>query len=124
MIRDGDEDDYPQSTSDEDEFVGLDPVDDPTHHDAEVWSVPTIDYYRKTYANAMGGDDQKAVKVFRDYESQEKFRRLQSELMQVKNSKVRQKVLDRSVGKKRSSKYGSYEKWAGLMLLWLISKRR
>ena len=41
----------------------------------------------------MSGNDQKAVVVFREYESQEKVRRLQQELQWVKNEQVSEQVL-------------------------------
>lgn len=85
-------------------------------------SIPTLDHYNRTYARTMS-DDKKALSVFRDFESHEKLRRLQAELMLVRDNKVMVKALDRVVGKKKKSKYESYSRWAQLMLLWMTSKK-
>ena len=86
--------------------------------------LPTLDYFQKMYSKSMEGADQKAATVFRSYESQERLRRLQNELTWIKDGKVSSSACDRLVGKKRKSKYGSYERWAQLMLLWLAQNRK
>lgn len=86
--------------------------------------MPTLHYWHKTYGVSLGGQDQKAARVFRDYESQEKVRRLQTELMSIKDGRVADEILDVVLGKKRKSKYGGYEKWAALMLLWLANYKK
>lgn len=87
-------------------------------------SLPTIIYYEKTYARSLGHNDQKAVGVFKSYESQERVRRLQSELVAIKNGHASEKACEVAVGKKRLAKYQKYEEWAALMLLWLTSAKR
>jgi len=89
-----------------------------------VGVLPTLEYFQKMYAKSMDGADQKAVKVFKDYESHEKTRRLQSELMWIKDGKVSDAACNRIIGKKRKSKYTSYQRWAELMLLWLASHKK
>ena len=89
-----------------------------------ISGVPTLLYYQRTYARSMGDNDQKAVGAFKQFESQEKLRRLQNELMLIKNNQVREEVLDSIAGKKRKSRHASYEHWAELMLLWIVSARR
>ena len=84
---------------------------------------PTIDFYEKKYSKGMDQNDQKAVSVFKNYESKEMFRRLQNELLLVKQGKVAESTLDLVVGKKTQTRYGSYQKWAEIMLLWAMSKR-
>ncbi len=88
--------------------------------------LPALEYFQKTYGKTMEGSDQKAVKVFKDYESHERVRRLQNDLMCVKEGKASKAVCDRVIGKKRKAKYTSYEKWAALMLLllWMASARK
>jgi len=89
-----------------------------------VGFLPTLEYFQKTYGKTMEGSDSKAVKVFRDYESQEKLRRLQSELTWVKDGKASRVACERVIGKKRKAKYNSYERWAELMLIWLSQYRK
>ncbi len=87
-------------------------------------SLPTLVYYEKMYAKNFEGNDQKALFVFRRYESHEKLRRLQNELVCVKNAQAGMSMCDRIIGKKRKGKYQSYERWASLMLLWLAGPQR
>ncbi len=89
-----------------------------------IRSVPTLHYWHKTYAKSMGGQDQKAVHLFKEYESQEKLRRLQQELMSMKDNQVSEMILDQILGKKRKMKYAGYHKWAALMLLWIAQYKR
>ncbi len=86
--------------------------------------LPTLEYWQKMYGATMDGADQKAAGVFKNYESQEKLRRLQNELSWVKDGKVSSTACDRVVGRKRKAKYGSYQRWAELMLLWISQHRR
>lgn len=92
--------------------------------DKYIRVLPTLHYWQKTYGTSLGGQDQKAVRVFRDYESQEKTRRLQAELMSIKDGKVTDQILDVVVGKKRKIKYAGYDKWAALMLLWAANYKK
>ncbi len=85
----------------------------------DITAIPTIRYYIKSYATSLGGNDKKACEAFKQYESQEKYRRLQNELTWMKEEKVSIRICDELIGKKRSGRYGSYERWAELMLLWL-----
>ncbi|MCB0323797.1 MAG: hypothetical protein KDD69_09500 [Bdellovibrionales bacterium] len=91
---------------------------------AALVSLPTLEYYQRTYASSMANEDQKAVRAFKQYESQEKVRRLQNELMSIKGSLVREGTLDRLVGKKRKGKWNGYDRWASLMLQWIVSSKR
>lgn len=84
--------------------------------------IPTISYYLKSYAQSFEGNEDKALRVFKDYESKEKQRRLQAELHLIKNGKVAQTTLDAIVGKKRFHRHEGYDKWAHFMLMRLLSK--
>src|SRR5262245_57983848 len=77
--------------------------------------IPTLHYWNKTYGVSLGGNDHKAAHVFRNYEAEERTRRLQSELISIKEGRVADEVLNVVVGKKRKMKYGGYDKWAALM---------
>lgn len=94
-----------------------------TPEDSTIVSVPTVDYFEKTYGRSMEGNDQKAVRVFREYETKEKIRRLQQELMWIKEKRVPDKTLKALIGDKRRSRYQGYDQWAARMLLWLAAKR-
>ena len=84
--------------------------------------VPTLQYFVKTYAMGGPGNDQKALKTYMMFESQEKVRRLQSELHWVKNNQVDETVLKSCVGANRAGKYGSFSNWASLALMWISNK--
>jgi hypothetical protein len=86
-------------------------------------AVPTLDYYEKTYGRSLQ-NDQKAVRVFRDYESSERIKRLQNELVYIKDNRVPSKTLHNILGRKREEKFGGYSKWAALMLMWASQKKR
>ena len=90
---------------------------------ATIKLIPTIDYFQKNYGRSLEGNDQKAVRVFRDYEPKEKLRRFQHELQQIKDKRVSENVLHAVVGKKRMHKYQGYDRWASLMLMWIVSKK-
>ena len=107
-------------------------TDDLEHEQAElptesetpvVKLIPTVDYFQKNYGRSLEGNDPKAVRVFRDYEPRERLRRLQHELQLIKENKVSPDVLHAVVGKKRMHKYQGYDRWASLMLMWIVSKK-
>ena len=113
-----DNDDYldEDATSERDSFTEEEQT-------ASLQALPTIDYFEKKYGRSMQ-NDQKAVKVFRDYESVEKLRRLQNELVYVKEQRVGERTCHFIIGPKRSAKHGGYSHWAQLMLLWIAQKGR
>jgi hypothetical protein len=90
----------------------------------QVVFLPTVEYYQKTYAGTLDDNDQKAVRLFKDYESHEKVRRLQQELIWVRDGKVKEITCDRLIGKKRRGKYSSYQGWGKLMLQWLAAVKK
>lgn len=89
-----------------------------------ITAIPVLNNYQKTYASTMSNNDQKAIKLFKEYESLEKIRRLQAELLWVSSEQVYWQTLDTVIGKKRKSKYKSYSEWAKLMLIWLDQAKR
>jgi len=114
-------DEYDEYAAFEEEFFDEEKAYD--HDKAPLTSIPMFEYYQKMYAKNMGNEDQKAVALFKQYESQEKLRRFQNELMNIKSSQVREATLDRVVGKARKGRWVSYEKFGGLMLLWINSAK-
>jgi hypothetical protein len=87
-------------------------------------NLSTIRDYMRIYAHGMDDNDQKAVRAFRQYEAQEKLRRLQGELVLVKGERVLENSCDQVIGKKRKSKYNSYSNWAALMLQWMSGPKK
>lgn len=100
-----------------------DPIDENPETVQLLKFVPTLDYYERTYGRNCEGNDQKAVNIFRNFETKEKLRRLQMELLWIKEGRVAEQVCERVIGKKRRARHGSYLHWAELMLLWLVTKR-
>lgn len=91
--------------------------------DRHIRSIPTLTFYQRMYAGPADNNDQKATKYFKQYESQEKVRRLQSELLLVSQGMVSIKVLDAIIKKTRKAKYKTYEHWGKLMLQWLAEAK-
>lgn len=92
--------------------------------EGSITAVPTLHDYQKRYALSCSNNDQKAVRLFKEYESMEKVRRLQAELMWVSSGQVYSPVLDSILGKTRKAKYNGYNNWAKLMLLWISQFKR
>lgn len=92
--------------------------------DPSISLLPTIQEYDRKYGISLEGNDQKAVRAFREFESREKLVRLRNELIWVKSEIVTEKACNWVIGKKRKAKHGSYKHWAELMLLWMLSKRK
>lgn len=88
----------------------------------EIKHIPTVQYFIKTYATGSIANDKKAVDIFKMYESQEKVRRLQTELNWIKQNKVGQEALFTVIGAGRASRYESYAHWGELVLMWIANK--
>ncbi len=86
--------------------------------------IPTVESFEKLYGRSLEGNDQKALRVFMDYETIEKRKRLLTELLWIKKGWVSEKVLDQFVGKRRKSRYTSYQHWAELMLKWMAATKK
>ena len=98
-------------------------TDDNQENQAEtIKFIPTIEYFQKMYGASFEGNDRKAVLCYRNYEPREKLRRLQGELLAVKNGRVAPHVCERVIGKKRLQTNKTFEHWASLMLQWIASK--
>lgn len=84
--------------------------------------IPNLQNFMKVYGQSFEGNDQKAFDTFRMFESDEKLRRVRGELMAIKNGKVDPRVMDNIIGKSRTVRFKSYERWAGVALQWLTKK--
>lgn len=91
--------------------------------DAKITALPTFTYYHKMYGVSCSGNDRKAVGIFREYENQEKVKRLKSEMLSVSQKRVAEEVCDRFIGKNRKAKFNGYDAWARMMLSVLSIKR-
>ena len=87
-----------------------------------VVAIPTIEYFIKSYARGSSQDDQKAVRVFVEYESREKLTRLRNELSLVKKGQVSPGVCDRIIGPARKARFTTHEAWAGAVTMWSLKK--
>ena len=88
------DEDYHEEHGEEDEGPG-----------GSISFLPTIKYYEKLYGISLGQNDQKAVSVFADYEPKEKLRRLQTELLWVKEGRATEAACDTIIGKKRKHRH-------------------
>jgi hypothetical protein len=87
-------------------------------------TLSTIRDYMRVYAHSLDDNDQKAIRIFRQYEPQQKLRRLQDELILVKGDRILENSCDQVIGKKRKGKYHSYSNWASLMLQWMSGPKK
>ncbi|MBX7145048.1 MAG: hypothetical protein K1X79_11400 [Oligoflexia bacterium] len=77
-----------------------------------------ITYWVQNYG--MGEvNDQRAVENFIECETREAVNMLRHELQLIVEGKFKEEILDKLVGVKRKVKYGPYQEWAKLMLLWI-----
>lgn len=84
-------------------------------------AIPTVKYYQKTYANSLANNDQKAVKIFKEYEPRDKISRFKTELLAISQERVSPELCAQTVGPKRQGRFGSYSKWAKICLSLLNS---
>lgn len=80
----------------------------------------SITYWVKTYANP-GITDQRAVETYMDCESAEASRGLRAELITISSGNFQEQSLDLTIGKSRALKYGNYQEWAKMMLVWMAN---
>lgn len=110
--------------NDDEVFPQTDVPAETTNADAQsVVGIPTIAYYLKSYGKSLESNEKKAVGIFREYESKEKIRRLQTELNMIRMGKVSDQVCERTLGKKRQAKHNGFDRWAVAMLQWLTVTR-
>ncbi len=86
--------------------------------------IPTVKELLQYYGSGSAIDDQKAVGNFKRFESDEKSRRLQNELVWIKDNYVKEELCESIIGVKRKARAGTYQEWARRMLLWLVEARR
>ena len=89
---------------------------DPIEEKGSIPQLPTIAYYRKSYAPDVGTDEKRALKYFSEFESPEKKRRLRGEIQAVRDGRATQQACDLAIGKAWKGRHDSYENWANFML--------
>lgn len=82
----------------------------------QVKALPTLEKYQRLYGKTCDGNDRKAMKLFKEYESRESLQRLTRELHAISTMKVADELCERVVGKTKKAKFESYAKWARMML--------
>lgn len=92
--------------------------------DYPVKGIPNLDFYRKTYARSCGENDDKAVRICKEYESADRNRKIKAELVAISQDKVSPILLEKIMGKVRPAKHASWVKWALFMLATFNSKRQ
>lgn len=83
----------------------------------------TLRYWGKQYARSEQ-PDQKGALEFALVEPDQLLKSFKSDLHAVSKGRYDDRVLDNIVGVKRKVRYGGYQEWARLMLLWLASYKR
>ena len=66
-------------------------------------------------------DDKRAVEDFMTCEANEAVASLRAELVAVTRGIFDDRTFDAIVGQKRRLKYGTYDAWAKIMLLWMAN---
>ena len=80
--------------------------------------------YTKVYAwvkdyGSSGAEDSRAVRDYMEVESREAISSFQAELMGISRGNYEEEKLDVLVGVKRKTRFGTYARWAKMMLLWM-----
>ncbi len=79
-----------------------------------------IPYWIEHYGKA-GLPEQKAVEVFMDCETREMISSFRNEIQGIAQGNFQEESLDKIVGVSRKIKFGSYQEWAKLILLWIAN---
>ena len=66
-----------------------------------------------------GVEDKRAIETFMDCETTERHNQIRNELRAISSGNYHVATIERTVGKNRSVKHGTYEAWGKLMLLWM-----
>ena len=85
-------------------------------------AIPALDHFQRLYGKSCTGDDKKAVRLFKEFESAEKLKRLKGELISISQNKASDELCAKYLGKTRKSKFGSWAKWAIMMLAQVNSR--
>ena len=83
-------------------------------------SYKNLRYYLESYG-VPGTTDDRAVRVYAEVEAYQAVQSLRAELIAIKEGRYSEDAMNALLGKKRAVKYGSYEDWARLMLMWLAA---
>jgi len=81
-----------------------------------------IKYWVENYA-ITSSDDKRAVEDFIECETREIVSAFRAELIQIVSGNFSPETLQVLIGGGRSLKYGSFDEWAKMMLLWIANYR-
>ncbi len=82
-----------------------------------------IRYFKDNYLRP-GYPDQRAITDFLECENTETVKSFQSILMSISNGSYNPKALESLLGKERVVRFGSYEEWARILLMWIAEASR
>lgn len=85
-------------------------------------AIPALDHFQRLYGKSCAGDDKKAVRLFKEFESSEKVKRMKGELIAISQNKASDELCGKYLGKMRKAKFGSWAKWAMMMLAQVNSR--
>jgi hypothetical protein len=93
-----------------------------SHFGMQNYVYPRVSAWVQNYGKAEMPDSQ-AIKVFMECESKEAIKALQVELQSIAEGRFSDAGLDATVGASRRVKFGSFDNWARMMLIWLASEK-
>jgi len=85
----------------------------------KINQLPMVKAWETTYGKSCDGNDEKAARLFKEFESAEKLTRLRNELFQLRDGKVADQTALAVVGMRRIGRHTSAANWANLMIIWL-----
>ncbi len=97
--------------------------DDLVEEHAGRVSYPTLKIFVRKYLKPLEGNDKKALSIFKLQETKEAARRLEVELVSIKNHEASNAYLKELIGDKKFKKHRGFENWAATLLLMLPTIR-
>jgi hypothetical protein len=93
-----------------------------SHYGMQNYVYPRVTAWIQNYGKAEMADQQ-AVQVFMECEGTEAAKGLRAELQSIAEGRFSDVGSDATVGASRRIKFGSYDSWARMMLIWLASQK-
>ncbi len=84
---------------------------------------PKVTQFLREYSGS-DPDDRRSALNFREIEAAEALASLRNELRMISTGNFNEQVIDQIVGRDRKLRYGSYQEWAKLILVWLAASSR
>ena len=77
-------------------------------------------YFIKNYARE-DVEEHRAITDFMACENRESISSLRTELTGILQANPKEEMLDKTIGIKRKTRFGSYKEWAKIMLQWMAA---